>query len=261
MKAALSWLLLILLVSILAPFFITERSQAIDLAHLLQSPCLSYWMGTDSLGRDLFSRILCGTRVSVGVGFAAVAISTLVGIFIGAISGYFGGWTDRLLMGLTDTMLCFPTLIMILAVVAILGPGMVPIIIIIGLTGWMGTARLIRAEILSLKHREFVLAARAFGAGDFWIITRHLIPNALGSTCVHAILGISTAILIETGLSFLGMGVQAPTPSWGNILMDGKSVLGVAWWMTVFPGLMIFFTSLSVNILGERVSEKIGGER
>ena len=261
MRAAMLWLVFILLAVLLAPVFFSADAQRMNLAHALNAPSPLHWMGTDSLGRDLFSRVLCGTRVSVGVGFAAVVISALLGILIGAMSGYFGGWTDRALMSFTDVMLCFPVFFLILAVIAILGPGMIPIVVIIGVTGWMGTARLVRAEILSLKHREFVLAARAFGASDRWIIGRHLIPNAVGSAIVHAILGVSAAILTETGLSFLGLGVQPPTPSWGNILMDGKSTLGVAWWMTFFPGMMIFLTVLSVNFLGERISDKIRGQR
>ncbi len=261
MKAALFWFLIVVAAALAAPPLLGEASQALDLAHSLQAPSASHWMGTDALGRDLFYRLLCGTRVSVGVGLAAVLISMLVGILIGSAAGYFGGWTDRLLMGLTDAMLCFPTFFLILAVIAILGPGIWPIVIIIGVTGWMGTARLVRAEVLSLKDREFVLAARAFGAGPARILGRHLIPNALGPAIVHAILGVSSAILIETGLSFLGVGVQPPAASWGNILMDGKAVLDVAWWMTLFPGLAIFFTTLSANVLGEYAAEKIRGER
>ena len=261
MRGAAAWLLLILLAAAAAPIFFTDSGQAMHLSNSLEAPSFQHWMGTDPLGRDLLSRVLCGTRVSIGVGFAAVLVSTLVGIFIGAISGYFGGWVDKILMSFTDAMLCFPVFFLILAVIAILGPGMIPIVVIIGVTGWMGTARLIRAEILTLKHREFVLAARAFGAKDRWIVAKHLIPNALGPAIVHAILGVSAAILTETGLSFLGIGVQPPTPSWGNILMDGKATLGVAWWMTFFPGTMIFLTVLSVNFLGERVSDKIRGER
>ena len=261
MKAAMFWLGLILLAAIGAPLFFSDASTVMNLSCSLETPSLGHWMGTDSLGRDLFLRVLCGTQVSVGVGFAAVLIATFLGVLVGAVSGYFGGWVDRVLMAFTDAMLCFPAFFLILAVIAILGPGMIPIVVIIGATGWMGTARLVRSEILSLKHREFVLAARAFGAGNRWILFKHLIPNALGPAIVHAILGVSAAILTETGLSFLGIGVQPPTPSWGNILMDGKAVLGVAWWVTFFPGMMIFLTVLSVNFLGEKFSARIHGGR
>ncbi len=261
MKAAAAWIFFVLLAALAAPFFLIEQAQVIDVARALEAPSLRHWMGTDTLGRDLFFRVLCGTRVSVGIGFAAVLISTLVGLAVGAAAGYFGGLTDRALMGLTDVMLCFPVFFLILAVIAILGPGVAPIVVIIGMTGWMGTARLVRAEVLSLKHREFVLAARAFGAPDSRIIFKHLIPNAVGPAIVHAVLGVSAAILLETGLSFLGIGVQPPLPSWGNILMDGKAALGVAWWMTLFPGSMIFLTVLSVNFIGERAAERIRGER
>lgn len=261
MKAALAWLAVVALTALAAPFFWADASQAQNLARSLEAPSFSHWMGTDALGRDLFLRMLCGTQVSVGVGLAAVAISAVIGVLVGALAGYFGGWTDRVLMGFTDAMLCFPSFFLILAVIAIIGPGIGPIAVIIGATGWMGTARLVRAEVLSLKDREFVWAARAFGAGDGWILLRHLIPNAVGPAIVHAILGVSTAILTETGLSFLGIGVQPPVASWGNILMDGKPVLGVAWWMTLFPGLAIFLTALSANYIGERAVERLRGER
>lgn len=261
MKAALAWLGIVALAALAAPLFWTEQSQVMDLARSLEAPSFAHWMGTDALGRDLFFRMLCGTQVSLGVGLAAVAVSAVIGIAIGAAAGWFGGWIDRALMGLADAMLCFPAFFLILAVIAVVGPGIGPIAAIIGATGWMGTARLVRAEVLSLKDREFVLAARAFGAGNGWILSRHLIPNAAGPAVVHAILGVSSAILLETGLSFLGVGVQPPAASWGNILMDGKPVLGVAWWMTLFPGLAIFFTVLSANFIGERLSEKMRGER
>ena len=261
MKASMVWLGAILLAAVAAPIFLSSASQSMNLLSPLEAPSLHHWMGTDPLGRDLFFRILCGAQVSVGVGFAAVLIATVMGILIGTVAGYFGSWVDRILMSLTDAMLCFPVFFLILAVIAILGPGMIPIVVIIGATGWMGTARLIRAEILTLKHREFVLAARAFGASNRWILTRHLIPNALGPVIVHAILGVSAAILTETALSFLGIGVQPPTPSWGNILMDGKATLGSAWWMMLFPGLVIFLTVLSVNVLGEKISHQMRGSR
>ncbi len=251
------WLSGLLLAAVLAPLFLSHHSEAMNFSSLLESPSRDHFFGTDSLGRDLFSRVAVGTRVSLGVAVAAVGLALLIGTLLGAIAGYFGGWRDRVLMALVDIMLCFPTFFLILAVIAILGPGVFNIMIIIGITSWMGTARLVRAEILSLKEREFVLASQALGAKGGWIVLRHLIPNAMGPVMVNAILGISVAILVESGLSFLGIGVQPPTPSWGNILTDGKATLGVAWWLTFFPGLMIFLTVLSANVLGETIREEL----
>jgi len=180
---------------------------------------------------------------------------------VGAASGYFGGWRDRVLMGLADVLLCFPVLFLILAVIAVLGPGVWHVIVVIGLTSWMGTARLVRAEIFSLKEREFALAARALGAGHTRILFGHLVPNASGPVLVNAVLGVSVAILLEAGLSFLGLGVQPPTPSWGNLLTDGKATLGAAWWLVFFPGVAIFSTVLAANVIGDRLRDSLAGER
>lgn len=230
-----------------------------NFSSILEAPSLAHWLGTDALGRDLLQRILSGAVVSLGVAVVAVGLAVLIGILAGALAGYYGGWCDRILMGLTDLFLCFPAFFLILAVVAIVGPSILNVAMIIGMTSWMATARLIRAEILSLREREFILAARALGAGHARIIFNHLVPNAMGPVIVNAILGVSGAILMETGLSFLGIGVQPPTPSWGNILMDGKAVLGAAWWMTVFPGLAIFLTVLFINIWGRRLDRALKG--
>jgi len=232
-----------------------------NFSQLLEAPSLAHWFGTDALGRDLLTRIFYGAGVSLGVAVLAVGLALFIGIWAGAVAGYYGGTCDRLLMTAVDIMLCFPTFFLILAVIAILGPSLMNVMIIIGATSWMGVARLVRAEILSLKEREFILAARALGAGSTRIIFKHLIPNALGPVIVNAVLGISSAVLVESGLSFLGIGVQPPTPSWGNILADGKAVLGVAWWLTFFPGLAIFLVVLSANILGEALQNRLGGKR
>lgn len=233
--------------SYIAPF----SPDAIDVDNILARPCARHVMGTDSLGRDLFTRMLFGARVSLKVGFIAVGISVLVGIIFGSIAGFYGGLIDSLIMRFVDLMLCFPTFFLILSAVAILEPSIVNIMIIIGLTSWMGVARIVRAQILSLKEREFIQAAKIIGASNARIIIRHLLPNSLGPVLVTAILGIASAILVESSLSFLGIGVQPPTPSWGNILIEAKSTLGIAWWLTVYPGLAIFITILGYNMLGE----------
>ncbi|MFA6079164.1 MAG: ABC transporter permease [Candidatus Omnitrophota bacterium] len=242
---------LILLFALFAPAVAPYDPSAVDSTSILTAPSASHIFGTDMLGRDIFSRIVYGSRVSLSIGFIAVGIAVLVGMILGSIAGYYGGAVDSCLMRFVDIMLCFPTLFLILAVIALLEPSIMNIMIVIGLTSWMGVARLVRAEILSLKERDYVAAAKVMGATDRWIIMKHLIPNAIGPIIVSATLGIGGAILVESALSFLGIGVQPPTPSWGNILMDGKSTLGVAWWLTIYPGLFILFTVLSYNLLGE----------
>ena len=203
------------------------------------------------------SRVIYGARISLLVGFVAVGLATLIGVLVGALAGYYGGVMDAVLMRLVDLMLCFPTLFLILAVIAVLGPSIWNIMVVIGVTGWMGVARLVRAEFLSLREREFVVAARALGASDARLIWRHLLPNALTPVMVSATLGVAGAILTESALSFLGLGVQAPTPSWGNILTMGKDNLEIAWWLSVFPGLAILVTVMSYNLLGEGIREAI----
>lgn len=246
------------LLAILAPFISPYDPGAIDQNSMLSAPSRQHLLGTDSLGRDLASRIIYGARISLSIGIIAVGIATLAGLILGSVAGFYAGIADTLIMRFVDIMLCFPTFFLILAVVAIMEPSIYNIMIIIGLTGWMGTARLIRGEILSLKEREFIQAERAIGATNFRIITRHLIPNAMGPVLVSATLGIAGAILLESGLSFLGLGVQPPTPSWGNILIESKSTLGVAWWVTLFPGTAILVTILGFNFIAEGLKEKFG---
>lgn len=253
--AALCFIALVSLFAVLAPLIVTEDPSSTDPSSILTPPSKAHLFGTDRLGRDIFSRIIYGARISLSIGFIAVGIAVLIGIFIGAIAGYYGGRIDVILMRFVDMMLCFPTIFLILAVVSLLEPSISNIMIIIGATSWMGIARLVRAQVLTLKERDFVAASRVMGAKDSWIIWKHLIPNAVGPVLVSATLGVGGAILIESALSFLGLGVQPPTPSWGNILMDGRSTLGVAWWLTVFPGLFILFTVLSYNILGEALRD------
>jgi len=246
------------LMAIFAPIISPHDPGKIDVDSLLEPPSNEHPLGTDSLGRDLLSRMFYGARISLSIGLIAVGIATIIGLILGAVAGFYGGITESLIMRFVDILLCFPTFFLILAVVAILEPSIFNIMIIIGLTSWMGIARLVRAEILSLKEREFIQAARAIGASNFRIITYHLIPNAIGPVLVSATLGIAGAILLESGLSFLGLGVQPPTASWGNILIEAKSTLGVAWWITVFPGLAILVTILGFNLIAEGLQKKIG---
>jgi peptide/nickel transport system permease protein len=244
-------------ISVCAPWLAPYDPLSINLQEVLMPPSPAHYLGTDTLGRDVLSRIIYGSRVSLKVGFVAVGLATLIGLCIGALAGYYGGWVDSALMRLVDLMLCFPAFFLILAVIAVLEPSIWNIMAVIGLTGWMGVARLVRAEFLSLREREFVTAARALGAGDTRLIIRHMLPNALAPVMVSATLGVAGAILTESALSFLGLGVQPPTPSWGNILTAGKDNIEIAWWLSVFPGLAILITVMSYNLLGEGIREAI----
>ena len=248
---------LLFVAAVFAPLVSPYNPDDIDRRHVLDAPNLSHPLGTDDLGRDVLSRMIWGSRISLAVGFVAVGIATLIGMFLGALSGYYGGWADRIIMRFIDIMLAIPTFFLILAVIAFVGSSIWNIMIVIGLTSWMGVARLVRAEFLSLKEREFVLAARATGASDLRIIFRHVMINSMAPVLVSAVLGIAGAVLTESALSFLGIGVQPPTPSWGNILTLGKDNIQIAWWLSVFPGLAILVTVLGYNLLGEGIRDSI----
>lgn len=246
------WVILFLFaVSLLAPVIAPYDPADLDLYRVLSPPSLAHPFGTDDLGRDVLSRVIYGTRISLKVGFVSVGIAVVIGSLVGLIAGYYGGWVDSLLMRFVDIMLCFPTFFLILAVIALLEPSIWYIMLIIGLTSWMGVARLVRGEVLSVKERDFVTAARAIGASDLRILFVHVLPNALSPALVYATLGVAGAILTESALSFLGIGVQPPTPSWGNILTAGKEYIEFGWWLSLFPGLAILITVLAYNLLGE----------
>jgi peptide/nickel transport system permease protein len=228
---------------------------ATNLALKLKPPSLEHWLGTDNLGRDVFSRMLNGSYISLTVGFIAVAVSLLIGVTVGAVSGYLGGWVDNVMMRIVDAILCFPTFFLILTAVALLGPNILNIIAVIGLVSWTGTARLVRAEFLTLRESEYVRAARTLGQRALLIIFRHILPNAAAPIIVTAVLGIPEAILTEASLSFLGFGVQPPQATWGNIISDGKTYLLDAWWLIVFPGLAIFVAALSFYLAGDALRQ------
>jgi len=247
----------LLFVAILAPLVSPYDPNDIDRKHILEPPGIQHPLGTDDLGRDVLSRMIWGSQISLSVGFVAVGISIIMGMIFGSLSGYYGGWMDRIIMRFIDIMLSVPTFFLILAVIAFIGSSIWNIMIIIGITSWMGVARLVRAEFLSLKEREYVLAARAVGASGMRIIFRHIMINSLAPVLVSAVLGIAGAVLVESSLSFLGIGVQPPTPSWGNILTLGKDNMETAWWLSVFPGLAILITVLGYNLLGEGVRDAL----
>ena len=229
----------------------------IDTSNILAPPTWKHLLGTDVLGRDVLSRIIHGAGVSLSVGFVAVGISTLIGMILGALSGYYSGLIDRIVMRFVDVMLCFPSFFLILAVIAFIGPSIWNIMIVIGVTSWMGVARLVRAEFLSIRERDFVQAAISQGASDARIIFLHILPNAMAPVLVAATLGIASAVLIESGLSFLGIGVQPPDPSWGNMLTEGKDNIEIAWWLSLFPGMAILITVMGYNMLGEGIRDSL----
>lgn len=244
-------------ISFLAPWIAPYDPFSINLRMVLTAPSSSHLFGTDQLGRDVFSRMIWGARISLKVGFVATGIAILIGTILGAVAGYYGRWVDAAIMRFTDIMLCFPAFFLILAVIAILEPSIWNIMIVIGATGWMGVTRLVRADFISLKERDFVQAARALGADDLRIIFVHILPNAMASVLVTATLGVAGAILTESALSFLGIGVQPPTPSWGNILTAGKDNIDIAWWLSLYPGLAILITVLGYNLLGEGIRDTL----
>jgi peptide/nickel transport system permease protein len=243
--------------ALLAPLIAPYDPSFIDAEYVLTPPSYAHLLGTDQLGRDVLSRIIWGGRISLLVGFVAVGITIVIGAILGALAGYYGKMLDSIIMRFVDIMLCFPTFFLILAVIALLEPSIWNIMVVIGLTSWMGVARLVRAEFLSLKERDFVLAARAQGAGDLRVIFRHILPNAMAPVFIAAILGVGAAILTESALSFLGIGVQPPTPSWGNILTAGKDNIEIAYWLSLYPGLAILITVLGYNLLGEGLRDAL----
>ena len=249
--------LVLALMAVAAPILAPHDPHKPDVKRILDPPSARHWLGTDQIGRDVLSRMLYGARVSLAVGFVSVGIATAIGIALGAAAGYHGGAVDAGVMRLVDLMLVFPRFFLLLAVLAFLKPSIWTIMAVIGLTGWMGVARLVRAEFLALKEREFVVWSQSIGASALRIIWRHILPNAMAPVLVAMTLGIPAAILTESGLSFLGLGVRPPYATWGNILNEGKEVIELAWWLSVYPGLAILVTVLSYNLLGEGIRDAL----
>ena len=237
----------------LAPFDPTEQG----LDRMLEPPGRTHWLGTDDLGRDIFSRILYGARVSLGVGVLAVVLSLGLGVVLGLVSGYHAGWLDGVVMRVMDGLLAFPSIVLALAITAALGPSLQNAMIAIGVIGIPGFARLVRGQVLALRAQDFVEAARALGAGDRRIVVRHIVPGTFAVIVIHASLRLAFAVLTEAGLSFLGLGAQPPTPSWGAMLNTGREYLEMAPWLSVAPGAAIFLTSLSFNFLGDAVRDAL----
>jgi peptide/nickel transport system permease protein len=232
---------------VLAPYDATQQG----VGGRLEAPSAQHWLGTDEYGRDLLSRIMVGAQVSLSIAAAAVLLLTTIGVVVGAVSGYYSGIADSVLMRVVDMMMSVPSFFLLITVVAIFGASLINTMLVIGLTSWMATARLVRAQFLSIREKEFIEAIRASGASHTRIIFRHVLPNTIDIIIVQATLYISLAILLETSLSYLGLGAQPPTPSWGNMLSSGRTYMRSAWWVTTFPGLAIFLTVLAFNFIGD----------
>jgi peptide/nickel transport system permease protein len=243
--------------ALFAPLLAPSPPAAQSLENGLAAPTLDHPLGRDRLGRDQLSRVLYGARVSLGIGLGTVALSLMLGVLLGCAAGYLGGPVDFLIMRLVDVLLAFPGLLLAIALAAVLGPGAGNVVLALGLTAWTSYARLARGEVLSLRRREHVLAAEAMGLGPARVVARHLLPLLAAPLLVQASFGVAGAIVAESSLSFLGLGVQAPSPSWGSMLNDGRSFLLVAPHLTIFPGLAILFTVLGLNSLGDALRDRL----
>lgn len=249
--------LVILAGSLLAGFIIHGSPDEIDLDHALEPPSRSHPFGTDPFGRDVLSRVLYGARISLSVGFLARTISLLLGLTLGILAGYFGGRLDSVVMRLADITFAFPTLLLLIAIMAVVSPGLISIFAALGVVGWAAMARLVRAWVLSVKEREYVQAAKAAGAGHTTVIFKHVLPQCVAPVLVVYTLGLGMAIMAESSLSFLGLGVQPPEPSWGRMISDGIAFMRTAPWLTLFPGLVLTVVVCSLNLVGDGIRDAV----
>ncbi len=247
----LSIVILLILIAIFAPLISPYDPILRIKTDSSLGPSVKHFFGTDLLGRDIFSRVIYGSRISIEVGVIAVGISVIIGLFFGALSGYFGGISDAVIMRVADIFFAFPYILGAIAIMTILGPGIVNIFIAIGILGWASIARIFRSSILIIKNKEYIEAARAMGAGNSRIIIKHIFPNSFAPIIVYATMNVGTAIIVEAALSFLGIGVQPPTPAWGKMLADSMAYIDTAPWMMFFPGLAILITVLGFVLLGD----------
>lgn len=254
------FLVLMVAVAILGPVLTPEDPTKPQLLKRMEAPALvsedGARLGRDQLGRDLLSRLIVGSRVTLIVGFSAVLLGGVVGVALGVVSGYFGGWTDRIIMRLVDMQLAFPLMLLALSVVAVLGPSLINLVYVLALTSWIRYARIVRGEVLSLREREFVQAAKVSGAKAWRIMFVHILPNVVTPATVVGTLELARVIILESALSFLGLGVQPPDPSWGRMLADGRSYMASAWWLTAMPGIAIVLTVLSINLIGDWLRDR-----
>ncbi|HET7035432.1 MAG TPA: nickel transporter permease, partial [Thermomicrobiaceae bacterium] len=250
-------MLVIILLAVIAPLIAPYSADGQQIAVRLQSPSLQHFFGTDELGRDIFSRILYGSRISLTVGIVAVAIALAIGVTVGLVAGFYGGVVDMLLMRIVDIMLAFPGFLLALAIIAMLGPSLRNAMIAVGIGSSTGFARLVRGSVLSIKENDYVMAAHVIGAPNARIMRTHVLPNALTPIIVLATLELPATILIAAGLSFLGLGAQPPSPEWGAMLVDGRSYIQTAWWLITFPGIAIFVTVLGFNLFGNALQDAL----
>jgi ABC-type dipeptide/oligopeptide/nickel transport system permease subunit len=247
------------LAAVAAPLITTQDPLRIDLTHLLQRPSAGHWLGTDLQGRDIWSRLVYGARVSLTVGLISQGIALTLGVTMGLLAGYYGRWVDEIVMRLADVTLAFPTLLLLIAMVAAFQPSMGVVFATIGVVGWAGIARLVRGQVLVVRQLEYVQAIRALGARDWRIMLQHVLPNVIAPVVIAATLGVAGAIMAEAALSFLGLGVPPPTPSWGSMIADGRDLdqLRRAPWTSVFPGLAIGMAVLGFNLLGDALRDAL----
>lgn len=245
------------LLALTAPWIAPADPVRGSLANSLRSPSGAFWLGTDVQGRDLLTRVLFGARLSLAVGLVSQTVASLVGVGLGLAAGYYGRWVDGVLMRLADVTLAFPSLLLLIAIAAAVNPSLPVVFVVIGLVGWAGMARLVRGEVLSLRVRDYVQAARALGASDARVVWRHLLPGVLTPVIVAATLGVGSAIMAEAALSFVGLGARPPTPSWGAMVADGRDLLRVAPWVSIVPGLAIGLTVLGVNLVGDGLRDAL----
>ncbi len=263
-RMALFGMILIIVITglvILAPWVTPYEPNELDIPNRLQAPTLAHPMGTDELGRDVFTRILYGGRISLTIGIAAMAVSVSIGLLVGAVSGYFGGWVDGVIMRSVDVFISFPTLFLLIMLASFLGSSPATMILVIGILSWMRVARLVRGNFFAIKEREYVTAAHALGASGSHIIWRHLLPNSLGPIIVAATISVSAAILTESALSYLGLGVQPPQATWGNMLRFAQDQMSSAPWTAIFPGMMIFLVSIAINFIGDGMRDAFDPHR
>jgi peptide/nickel transport system permease protein len=254
-------ILMLILIAIFAPAIAPYGPQETDYAARLVPPGRDHLFGTDNFGRDILSRILHGARIDLRVGIGAVVAPFLIGLLLGSLSGYYGGKFDTLVMRVADTIQAFPFLILIIAVIAVLGPGLRNVYIAVAIVAWVSYSRLIRSEILVAKQREYVEAARSMGASDGRIILRHILPNVISSALVFAMADVILYIVLVASLSFLGLGAQPPTPEWGAMIMEGRTFIGSAWWISTFPGLAIVITGMAFSIFGDGLADALRMQR
>jgi ABC-type dipeptide/oligopeptide/nickel transport system permease subunit len=247
------------LAAIAAPLVARQDPLHIDLSHLLQHPSPAHWLGTDVQGRDIWSRLVYGSRVSLTVGIVSQGIALLLGVTLGLLAGYYGGWVEEVVMRLADVTLAFPTLLLLIAMVAAFQPSMGVVFVTIGVVGWAGIARLVRGQVLVVRQLEYIQAIRALGARDWRIMLQHVLPNVIAPVVIAATLGVAGAIMAEAALSFLGLGVPPPSPSWGSMIADGRDLdqLRRAPWTSVFPGLAIGMAVLGFNLLGDALRDAL----